>query len=190
MSFGFMFCDFVTQNYQCSIQECQENYRRRNRRRLHMVLYGQRIIDNWWKIKRNRNTAFEQIFSSTIQSDWQNMQIQPSEKTGRVACTMNSSVSCQFCEIKILIQSQTKTSLERSRVESGRCQKSKAADVCIKADDDSLKAADVFAKSGRCWKCPSLGKGPHPNCTPRKFKYQNYSWSFLFLFVKWEKLKD
>ena len=43
-------------------------------------LYGQRIIKNWWKIKRNRNTAFEQCFSSTIQSDWQNMQIQPSKK--------------------------------------------------------------------------------------------------------------
>ena len=84
-------CDFVTQNSQCSIQESQENYRRRNRRRLHMVLYGQRIIDNWWKIKRNRNTAFEQIFSSTIQSNWQNMQIQLSGKTIRVACTMNWS---------------------------------------------------------------------------------------------------
>ena len=32
--------------------------------------------------------------------------------------------------------------LSRSSVESGRCQKSKAADVCMKADDVRPKAAD------------------------------------------------
>ena len=91
------------------------------------------MVSESWKIdERSKEIEIlhlSKFIPAQYNSIYKTSRFNRAKKTGRVACTMNASVTCQFCEIKILIQSQTKTSLERSRVEHGRCQKLKAADV-------------------------------------------------------------